>query len=1205
MLFEIFRFELIYRAKRADTYVYFMALFLFSIIAVDFIYEGALDTVYRNAPVVIAKTMGIVSALFMMVTSMIMGVAALRDFDHHMESIMFVNPINKRDYLLGRFLGSFVILCIIFCALPLGMILGDLMPWVDPERLGVFNISHYLSPFIILILPTLFFGGAIFFVSGALSRKLMIVYTQGILFLLLYLISLQFVSNSNALKAVSILEPFTFQSVGIITKYWTVIEQNILSIPYDGVLLYNRLIWIGIGGIALWIGYIRFDFSVIKNKKYKKNRIETSTPITEIQLQKSIILPKIEQQFNVKSSLKLLIKHSLFYFKSVLKEVPFWAMVICSAGILLISSIQLGTAFGVDSYPTTYIIIGELIENTLIFFFLIILFYAADLIWKERDQKLHYIYDALPVSDSIHLLSKFIGHTLVYIALMIVMILSGIVFQISRGYYDFELDVYFTGLFIEIFPFFFILSAISFFIQAMVNHKFISHIIIMIVLIVVIVPLKITGTDHGLYTLGGSDIGGYSDMNGYGHFLAPYLWFKAYWLLFVALLFIATIVISSRGTEVQFLMRVQQAKQRFTKSLRIISSTILIFLIGVGSYIFYNTNILNDYSYQSTENKHRAQYEKTLKQFQYLPQPEVVDIQLRLELYPSDRTYNVEGHYILTNKHRKAINEIHIQRLPSNEITYEYVNFEHGATLNTMYEEFGYGIHLLDKPLQPGDSIQMNFKQLFSTQGFTERSGNNIVQNGTFFMNFSFPTIGYNDNIELDDTSARKKLELERKSGRALIDDPNGLISGRANGDGEDILLDMVIGTEIDQTAITSGSLKKEWVENNRRYFHYVSDTPISNFYAMLSARYEVTKDKWEPSIDTSMSPVDLEIYYHKGHEYNLDRMMHGMKKSLDYFTEQFSPYQYEQMRIVEVPNYRKRAQSFPNTVPFSENIGFILDIDDEKDVDMAFYVTSHELAHQWWGHQINPADVQGKAMISESLAQYSSAMVLKKEFPETKVQQFLDFERERYLRQRTNSSDPELPLSLVDAGQDYIHYGKGLINLYTFQEYISEDSVNVALKRFIRDWRSISGLKKSQTDQYPTTTDLLGYFKVVTPDSLQYTITDLFESVTLYDIRMREATFEMEDPQKYTLHMNVEALKYHIDTKGTEQSVDIQDWIDIGVYGEEGTLIYLQKHKIDNTQTHISITLDQKPSKAGIDPRHRLIERDTDDNISEVLIKE
>src|SRR5690606_32032692 len=127
-----------------------------------------------------------------------------------------------------------------------------------------------------------------------------------------------------------------------------------------------------------------------------------------------------------------------------------------------------------------------------------------------------------------------------------------------------------------------------------------------------------------------------------------------------------------------------------------------------------------------------------------------------------------------------------------------------------------------------------------------------------------------------------------------------------------------------DQIAIAPGYLQREWVENGRKYFHYKMDKPILNFYAFNSANYAVNKEMYKG--------VQLEIYYQKGHEFNLNRMMQSLKHSLDYFTENFSPYQHRQVRIVEFPRTGGGfAQSFPNTIPYSEEIGFIAWVDEEK----------------------------------------------------------------------------------------------------------------------------------------------------------------------------------------------------------------------------------------------------------------------------------
>lgn len=1197
MFLEIFKFELAYRAKRADTYVYFAAVFLFSIIAVDFLNDEPLGALKRNAPIIISRTLGVISALFMMISSMIMGVTILRDFDHGMESLMFINPIKKRDYLAGRFLGSFTVLLLIFCAAPLGMMLGDLMPWHDSEILLPFNSWHYIQPFITIVIPTLFFGGAIFFVTGTLSRKLIVVYTQGILFLMFYLVSLQLVKGSEYLHVAALLEPFTFQTISIIARYWTIVEKNSTIISLEGVLLYNRLIWIGIGVITLFIGYYRFKFIVVKDRIRKGIRLNTKKIESSIS-EKTILIPSITQHTGYNVAFLSLVRHSLFYYKTILKEVSFWAIVICAMSIILISSINLGTAFGVNSYPTSYIIIGELIENTVIFFLLIIVFYSGELIWRERDKKMQPIYDALPISDSINIFSKFIGLMLILTTLIIAMIIAGILFQTSKGYYNYELDVYFTSFFVGIFPFLFLLSVASFFFQIVINHKFISHLVTVIVVFAITIPLKVKGIDHGLYTFGGRDLGGYSDMNGYGHFMIPYLWFKTYWGAFSLLILIGATIISVRGTKVSFLKRIKQGKLRLTKPLQRVAFFVMIIFVGSGSYIFYNTNSINSYAFASTENTYRATYELELKQLEFIPQPKIIDVNLNVELYPSKRSYTAEGYFLLKNTYDHPIDEIHIQELPSDDVHYEYLTLNKESTVDSKYDEFKYHIFKLETPLQSQDSIQFNFKQVYALKGFTESKEQSIVYNGTFFTNFHFPTIGYQNDIELEDATERLKQGLNPKNGRANIDDPRALTFARSNGDGEEIHFEMVMGTEMGQTAVVPGNLQKEWIENGRHYFHYKINSQMSNFYTMLSAEYELTKDQWNSSESTTNTAIDLEIYYHKGHEYNLDRMMHGMKKSFDYFSTAFSPYHYKQMRIVEVPNYHSKAQSYPTTVPFSENIGFILDIDDEEDVDMAFFVTAHELAHQWWGHQVNPANVQGKSMISESLAQYGAMMVFKKEFSEAKTQQLLAREKERYLKGRTQENEQEMPLSLVDKNQQYIHYGKGLVNMYAFQDYISEDSLNIALQRYIKDWNSFDGTIKTKTDRYPTTKDLLTYFKEVTPDSLQYTITDLFETITLYKNKAVRASYKPLSNGQYKVQLELDASKYRVDSEGKEQQISILDWIDVGVYAQEtNELLYLKKHKITSQNTTLEIIVDQKPSIAGIDPIGKLMDKDDDDN--------
>ncbi|MDC1162220.1 M1 family aminopeptidase [Tenacibaculum sp.] len=1095
MWYTIFKFEIQYRIKRADTYAFFLFLFLFSIIGVDFIFQGIeIGAIKKNSPFVIAKTMAAITAIFMVLASMIMGVSVLRDFQYQIESLMFINPIKKRDYLLGRFLGSFAVLLFVFSGLFLGMIVGEFMPWQDAEAYLSFNPFTYLYTFITITIPTLFFGACLFFVSGALTKKLVVVYTQGVFVFVIFLLTK---SIENQFWK-GIFDPFSLTTLTTVTESWSIVEKSTQMIPFSSALAYSKLFWFIVSILILFFGYKKFNFSVVSNKRFKGKKQKNIN--LETNNATKIEIPKVKIQEGLFFKLSQLKQFSWFYFINICKQPSFLAIVICGAFIILINSVSLGTVYDVDSYPITYFIVEELQETSIFFFIIIILFYSGELVWRERTAKLNLIYDATAMSSFVNLLSKYVALILICIVLMLSLIISGIVFQTVSGYYNYEFQVYFYGFFIEILPFLALYALVTFFIQSLVNNKFIG-ILFSLVFFIVSITLGALGFNHPLYNFGGNSLGIYSDMNGYGHFIKPYLLIKTYWLLFGILLIILASLFIVRGTETSFIKRVKASKNRMSKSLLKFTVFIIISFTVLGSYIFYNTNVLNRYWTASETTSFRVGYEKTLKKFEYLPQPKIVSVNLNVELYPSKRNYTAEGFYILKNTTNTPINEVHIQKLIEDNVVIDYLNFEGGATTNMQYSTYNYEIHKLKSPLQPGAIVKMNFKQSFTSIGFTGTNSNsNIVENGTFFNNKDFLTLGYDRKYELKEESERLAHQLPKRAKKALINDPNELLNSRTGGDSDGINFEIIIGTEIDQTAIAPGKILKQWKENNRNYFHYKVNQKMMNFYAIVSARYEVKKDIWKP--DTTKQSIELEIYYHKTHRYNLDRMMESMKASFNYYSTNFSEYQYEQMRIMEFPRYAQFAQSFPGTVPFSEAIGFVLDIDNKKDVDMAFYVTAHELAHQWFGMQVAAANVKGKNLILETLSQYAALMVLKNKYSDEKVQQFLRIQQDKYSKGKQRELGQEPPLALVE-NQDYIFYAKGAIAMYKLQQTIGESNVNLALKRFLKDWNSLDGLLRISAKRYPRSKDLLRYFTEVTPENLQYIIEELFKSTV--EIKINE----------------------------------------------------------------------------------------------------
>ena len=523
--------------------------------------------------------------------------------------------------------------------------------------------------------------------------------------------------------------------------------------------------------------------------------------------------------------------------------------------------------------------------------------------------------------------------------------------------------------------------------------------------------------------------------------------------------------------------------------------------------------------------------------------------------------------------------------LPHPHIQIKKLSFAGGQTAVVEDSATGFYLYQLSAPLPPHGRIQLDFALQYDNPGFeNSQPHTDIVHNGSFLYDSYLPYIGYSPTIELTDDSTRHKHGLEKVRRLPKVDDVAAREYNSGAFDADWINFDATVSTSEDQIAIAPGYLQKEWVQDGRRYFHYKMDAPILDLYSIQSARYAVRRDRWDD--------VNLEIYYQSGHEFNLDTMMQSMKETLAYCTTNFSPFQFHQLRIIEFPGYGTFAESFANTIPFSESIGFITKVSKAPDaVNIPFYVTAHETGHQWWAHQVISAYVEGATSIDETMAQYTALMVMKHHFGPESMRRFLRFELDQYLRGRAQERNEENSLYKVDPNQGYIHYNKGAMVMYALQDYIGEDKVNEAIREFLKTY-AFKG------PPYPTSLDLEGYFRKVTPPEYQYLFEDLFQNITLYDDRALSAEYVQRPDGKYDVHLVVEAKKVHSDGRGQEHAVPLHDWIDIGVLDTSGKYLYLQRHKIEQEKTDITVTVDKLPAQAGIDPVDKLIDRNPDDNL-------
>ncbi len=1196
MLRSIALFEIRYQLKQPLFYcVTLLFIFMtFSAITSDSVQiGGGIGNVNRNAPSVILHIMTIMSAIGVFVVTAFMAGSVHRDFAHETHEIFFSKPVRKFDYLIGRFIGSLVISFVIMIGPALGIVIGSLMPWLEAERICPFELAPYLYALFVIVLPNLFFIGAVFFTLAGLTRSMLTTYMGVVIFFVAYIISTFLLVDLEGEFLAGLLDPFGLAALGLATKYWTIVEKNTMLPALEGALLLNRLIWTGIGAIVLALGYSLFSFSkYASRKRFKKKTVvpELFEPETGyLPVQGFSALPSSARSFSTGDSWRQFVSRTRLETAGVLRSIPFLVMLAFGVFNVITGEALVETLFGTPVYPVTHLMLQSLHNAYLFMLIIIITFYSGELVWKERSLKLNEVCDSLPVSNSVLLWSKLTTLFLVVLVYAAVGMLAMMGYQIYRGYTNFEIGLYATGLSIEVI-YYFLICFLAVTVQVLTNNKYLGY-LLMILYLVSLTVLDTLDFDHYLYRFAEIPHVQYSDMNGYGHFVKPLFWFDIYWGFFTLLLVVLCVLLWVRGTEGSLKTRLKLAALRFRTPARAAMAAGLIGFLGTGSFIYYNTNIINEYIPTDRMEERKAEYEKKYRQYINVPMPRITDVTADVDIFPRERRVEIRGQYVLENKTAGAIDTLYLGISP--KVTIDSLVFP-GHSLVEGDSVLGYYIFALEEPLEPGERMTFDFDLTVANPGFVNNGSNtNVVFNGTFINNMDyFPSLGYDEFEQLTDRNTRRKYGLPQVQRMSKIDDESARLNTYFTRGADWINFETTVSTSLDQVAIAPGYLQREWTEGDRRYFHYKMDTPILNFYSYLSADYTVKRDRW--------NDVAIEVYYHEPHVYNVDRMIDSIKKSLDYFTTNFGPYQHRQVRILEFPRYEMFAQSFPNTIPFSESAGFISRIDSEEDIDHVFYITAHEVAHQWWAHQVIGANVQGATLISESLAQYSALMVMEKEYGKDRMRRFLKYELDRYLDGRGEELVEELPLVLVE-NQMYIHYQKGSVVMYALRDYLGEDVLNGALSRY-RDAVAF------QEPPYTTSLEFLDYIREITPDSLTYIIEDMFETITLYINDVDEATFTRHEDGKYLVKLTVEARKLRSDGKGVETEIPINDYIDIGVFGEEEvdgrtgeSVLYLRKHRITESPATFELVVDGKPVRAGIDPYNKLIDRNSDDNVKSV----
>lgn len=1186
-------FEIRYQLRNPVFWVAVAIFFLigFGLSASDNVSFGAPGAVHENSPYTVTLAMGVLTTLYLFVITAFVANAVVRDDVTGFGPMIRATPVGRTSFLAGRFVGGLVIAMLGFLAVPLGIAIGAAMPWVDPETIGPSGLMTYAWPFLVIAIPNLILCSALLFSLATVTRSMLASYIGALVLVLCYLtVSVIVSADPSYQDAVARFEPLGVGAIGEVSRYWTADEMNSRAIPLEGNLLFNRIYVLGLSALLLGFAWARFSMTERAPSRWRQRRLarQAAKAAKAASAPPRVLSAPVQRSFGL--------AHALASFRMRLRaEVMF---VVRSPGLIVLLLIGLGltavnlafsqTLYGTPSYPLTADVITTVLGNMFIFSLIVAVFYGGELVWRERDVKFGEILDATPVPAWAVFVPKILAIFVVLLAMSLTGMTTGMVYQLAKGAPSIDGGLYLTAFVIPQSIDLLLVAVLAVFFQVLSPNKYIGWGLFLMWFVARIFMSNL-GYTNMLYNFGGTPPEPLSDMNGTNGFWVGGLIARAYWGCFGVLLLCFAHWAWPRGTVVAVLPRLKGVGRRISLASGGLALAALAGMIGTGLVIHNNIKVLNVYEVSDAAEARLAEYERKYLQYAGRPTPVVTDVAFDIAIFPKQRRLTAKGHYELRNDSGVPISELVVRQAD------ETVNFSQlaigGAQLASHDKRHGVRIYRFETPLAPGATTRLDFVSEIWRRGFPNRGAKtDVVDNGTFVNNGVFaPVLGMDQRGMLTDRIERRRQGLPPELRMAKLEDTAA--QGRNYIGADWVNSRITISTDADQVPIAPGNKVSDETQGSRRVAVFESPAPILNFFSVQSARYAEAKG--------SFGNVQLSVYHDPRHAWNVAAMLKAMKASLAYYTANFGPYQFGYARIIEFPGYQSFAQAFAGTMPYSESIGFAADVRDPETIDYVSYVTAHEVGHQYWAHQIVGGDMQGSTLLSETLAQYSALMVMEELYGPDKIRRFLKFELDRYLAGRKSDAMGEQPLIRVE-NQGYIHYQKGGIAMYLLKQRLGEDAVNRALARLVAKYRFKGA-------PYPRSLDLIAELRkeATTPES-QALITDLFETITIYDLKAKAASTRKLADGRWSTRITIAAGKFTADAKGRETPAKLAEAIEIGLFTarpgqgafERADVLAMKAMPVRAGSQVIEVVTAKKPLFAGIDPYNFYIDRDSDDNV-------
>lgn len=1155
-----------------------------------------------NAPYPVMQSLGLLS-LWMLFTQTIFTVnGVLRDDEHSMRELVLSRPVGRAQLVVTRYLG---LVLAGFTAFSLATGLLMVIPLVMPspgDAVAPLRVASYVWPLFTLILPPLLFVSAVLALVAGVARTAIATYVGGIVLFALYMVTALLVDSPmfagaapatpESLARAAWLDPFGLSAYFDQTRYWTPLERTTQLVQLRGRYLGNRIVWLIITAAVLGVAYrivplghraaaARTRGAASRWWRARRGRTTRAAHAATAAAPRLAYVP-VRPALRFTTPIVQLVR---FEWRQLLGSWLFRVVLLLFAVVTLIevlSSLKAGE-YGTRILATS----GRLADAAPIGVFgtMVLLFFAADVMWRERILRVDGLVDSTPASSVSLLIAKFAALAAIPVVIAATGLLMAVGAHLASGGQAIEPAVYLASFWYVVYPLLLLAAAVLLLHVALPNRW--VAMLLSVLLMAFIQQGDAIGAEHPMWRFTSAPPVRYSDLDGFGPTTRSFAAFMAWWTTVAALLLTGAWMVWRRGADLGFARRLVDGWQRDRGAARarFAVGAWAVIAGGAGAALLVSTQRAEAWQSSADGLRWKADYERAYRRLDGVAQPGITHVDVRVDFEPAQRVARVHGVLSLRNQTTQPIDTLWLT--VKRDVRNARLSIP-GATIVRDDARFGVRTMALGRALAPGDSVHLTWELTLDRGGVRAQSADiDVAANGSHLTMLEFlPTLGYRATYELIDPRDRQQMGLG--GGTVAMRELSAIDSLVAQQHREGAsppwyTVHAVVSTSDDQSPLAPGDRVREWSASGRRYAEYVVDRPIPPRFAVNSGRYAVVR--------AAHRGIAIELWYHPSHTDNVDRIVAATTRTLDVMGARFQPYVLRTLRLIEIPNgWPFGAFAMPGVVYLTENRGMLTDPRTE-DVDLLTRRVAHEVAHQWWGHTVDPLNVRGASTIVESLAKDAEAQVVASLHGADAVVPMLAYDHDRYLAGRANESGGEHTLATV-RDQSHLVYGKGALAMHALRIALGDSAVDGVLRALLSREGGPSGVA--------TALELHRLLRErARTDDTRALVDDWFLRRVIYDLRVDTATVTAS-ADGYRLHAVFHAERVASDSLGEHSAGADGESMEIAVYGSgprADTLLRRDVVPVRGARLMFDATFGERPGRVEIDPRLLRIDRERSNN--------